>query len=550
MTRRAFLQTAAAIAGVAVLPAQTFAQGSAAPVRMSLTAFSTESLRVKKLREAFRAMDALPPSNPSSLFFQAGIHALPMTRGEWWTDESTKPIVAQFRADPNAASMLGFWNRCTHFGANAGADFVIWHRAYLYYFERHVRSVLSKLPGLEDPQFCLPYWDYQDPNNRALPPIFARDANPSPTGNPLGCNKGPGRRLDSGAVLRPTQVSSDSAFNVSNFFSDGGFAAFGGHSVRNDDGVLDEQPHGTVHSGIGGWMGNVETAGFDPIFWVHHANIDRLFNKWLSSDQRYWSRAPLTQAALDLWLDQSPYTFIDADGSQKSEKRRFFLDQKALNYRYDTDPATIPSMKLSQSGRGTGAGRSIFSIPPNIVGIAETPAGKAPQQTTLTGRQTIRVGIPLEAALVAQGQSPPSGVRSLAVESIQASDRNYVVLDLKGIERATPVGSSNSFRVYVTFAEGGDSKPDTELLLGTLSTFDAPISGDRVNRKIKSARFDLSTVLQKNANKVRGNQLYFIFEPEDAVDAAGKVVGKASDAKLTIKEIQITILKGSTNPVE
>ena len=42
-------------------------------------------------------------------------------------------------------------------------------------------------------------------------------------------------------------------------------------------------PHGDVHVGVGGWMGSVPTAAQDPIFWLHHCNIDRLWNRWLAA---------------------------------------------------------------------------------------------------------------------------------------------------------------------------------------------------------------------------------------------------------------------------
>jgi tyrosinase len=41
-----------------------------------------------------------------------------------------------------------------------------------------------------------------------------------------------------------------------------------------------EQTHNLVHGNIGGYMGSVAIAAFDPIFWLHHANIDRLLAIW------------------------------------------------------------------------------------------------------------------------------------------------------------------------------------------------------------------------------------------------------------------------------
>lgn len=43
-----------------------------------------------------------------------------------------------------------------------------------------------------------------------------------------------------------------------------------------------ENMHNAIHSlvGNGGHMSLIPYAGFDPIFWLHHANVDRLFAIW------------------------------------------------------------------------------------------------------------------------------------------------------------------------------------------------------------------------------------------------------------------------------
>jgi hypothetical protein len=45
---------------------------------------------------------------------------------------------------------------------------------------------------------------------------------------------------------------------------------------------LDQNIHGTVHVfvGNGQGMGSVPWAAGDPIFWMHHSNIDRLWVSW------------------------------------------------------------------------------------------------------------------------------------------------------------------------------------------------------------------------------------------------------------------------------
>lgn len=41
-----------------------------------------------------------------------------------------------------------------------------------------------------------------------------------------------------------------------------------------------ENVHGQIHGWAGGAMTSVPTAAFDPLFWSHHAMIDRLWRIW------------------------------------------------------------------------------------------------------------------------------------------------------------------------------------------------------------------------------------------------------------------------------
>jgi tyrosinase len=41
-----------------------------------------------------------------------------------------------------------------------------------------------------------------------------------------------------------------------------------------------EGVHNGVHVWVGGTMSVIPTAPSDPVFWMHHANIDRLWAQW------------------------------------------------------------------------------------------------------------------------------------------------------------------------------------------------------------------------------------------------------------------------------
>jgi tyrosinase len=97
-------------------------------------------------------------------------------------------------------------------------------------------------------------------------------------------------------VLVPTNMINLDALADSDFTgsADGGSPGFGGvdsgfsHSGQVHGG-LETQPHDLVHvlvggsdveTGLPGVMSDPDTAGLDPIFWLHHANIDRLWEVW------------------------------------------------------------------------------------------------------------------------------------------------------------------------------------------------------------------------------------------------------------------------------
>ena len=57
-------------------------------------------------------------------------------------------------------------------------------------------------------------------------------------------------------------------------------------------------------------MGSIPTAPADPIFWMHHANIDRLWWQWQTSPQGQGKNPNLTGAAavMDPWAYTEPDT--------------------------------------------------------------------------------------------------------------------------------------------------------------------------------------------------------------------------------------------------
>jgi tyrosinase len=245
---------------------------------------------IQAYRQAVTVMKARPASDPTSWLYQANIHGTNTPFGTW----------------PAGAP----WSTCDH-----AFHFLSWHRMYLYFFERIVRAASG------DPGFALPYWDYAPAANRTLPPPFR---NPNNATNSLWDGTRPG--MNGGASLPPTAVDPTNALSKTSFFAPQFFQS-----------TVQGTPHNAVHSAIGGNMGGFNTAGQDPIFWLHHCNIDRLWEKWLSQGG---GRVNPTGDAT--WMNTN-FTFVDENRNfvqMSGDDVLYTVNQ--LNYQYEDPHTCVP----------------------------------------------------------------------------------------------------------------------------------------------------------------------------------------------------------------
>ncbi len=196
-------------------------------VRRDVGNMSAHDPTLESYQKAIKAMKALPERDTHSWTYQAAIYSTVATK-------------------TRAA-----WNTCQH----GNYFFWSWHRMYLYWFERIVRRFS------QDPHWALPYWNYSAPNGRQIPLPF-RD----PQSDLFVSDRR--AAMNAGGTLPPNHVDHTQAFS---------FAGFANAST-----AIEGTPHSTVHVGVGGLMGSVLTAAQDPLFYLHHANIDRLWNLWLA----------------------------------------------------------------------------------------------------------------------------------------------------------------------------------------------------------------------------------------------------------------------------
>ena len=196
--------------------------------------------------------------------------------------------------------------------------FLPWHRAFLYFHER----ILGKLIG--DMSFALPCWDWDDANSQQLPSIYAQSA-----GNSL---------FDANRAVNvplPMLVARAAAMTQSAMKAVTPDAFLGADwvPVHATAGNIETGAHNFIHSWVAGGakadMGLQSTAARDPVFYAHHANVDRMWTKWLAQGG---GRA---NHGLNDFLNET-WEFFDENKNLVRIKSSDVLNHEAkLRYRYD-----------------------------------------------------------------------------------------------------------------------------------------------------------------------------------------------------------------------
>ncbi|HZI72265.1 MAG TPA: tyrosinase family protein, partial [Nitrososphaeraceae archaeon] len=146
--------------------------------------------------------------------------------------------------------------------------FLPWHRAYLAELENHLQAI--------NPDVTIPYWDWAVDQSI---PAWISGFTPTVVGTntpdivfPIVVTRTPGLQVpnlppqsDVDAVMAKTDYT-----DFTNSLEDGNFY----------DPALQTAMHDQVHVWVGGPMSSIPVAPADPLFWMHHANIDRLWSMW------------------------------------------------------------------------------------------------------------------------------------------------------------------------------------------------------------------------------------------------------------------------------
>jgi tyrosinase len=183
--------------------------------------------------------------------------------------------------------------------------FLPWHRAYLWWLEQALQD--------QKDGTALPWWDWT--RQRGVPAAYAArqadgKANPLynfkvkvPTASPP-INKTTTRRPEGNPQAWLPTVA-----EVTSLLADSDWASF---SDRVED------LHDRVHGWVGGDMGDVTTAAFDPLFFAHHCMIDRLWYLW----------------QVEHGMNRIPGDLLDLPLVPFGKRVRDVLDVQRLGYEY------------------------------------------------------------------------------------------------------------------------------------------------------------------------------------------------------------------------
>ncbi len=159
---------------------------------------------------------------------------------------------------------------------HGGPAFLAWHRPYILRYERELQAI--------DPSTALHYWRFDE----AAPAVFTTGfmGGPPSGGQATFAATNPLANWSieafTGIPRNPafTPAQSPTAFGIRTETAT--FALGGAGSLYAAFRNMEGNPHGNIHglTGGGGWIGSVPTAARDPLFFMLHSNVDRLWAKW------------------------------------------------------------------------------------------------------------------------------------------------------------------------------------------------------------------------------------------------------------------------------
>jgi tyrosinase len=302
--------------------------------------------------EAATADDGCSPLDPGQPLRQRkNIDALPaneLANFKHAIDVLQRNNPAQFNSYAFQVGIHG--NFCDH----ASEQIWPWHRAFLYYFEKLLQAADPSNPTTPTKDVTIPYWDWtrMPTGQHGYPKAFEE------TGSPL---MDPDDSRNDWAGTTPPLIDLGTMLDEPAWPVFGGSALCSGQAFRK--GLLEAGPHDLGHGEyVGGNMADVSISVRDPIFWAHHANLDRLWDLW----QKQHKVAP---TCMDVMLAGWANITLPIP----AVVRNFICVEKQLGYQYVLAPQTIEfALAGAQDANDTSPLTVQFGFPkghPSKIGI-------------------------------------------------------------------------------------------------------------------------------------------------------------------------------------
>lgn len=376
---------------------------------------------------------------------------------------------------PKKDDINRFWKQCQH----GSWYFLPWHRGYLLAFEANIRAAIK--PG-GPADWALPYWNYCKPNQFKLPPAFASPDWPDGKGNnPLFVRQRYGPNNDGNIYVPLDRVDLD-AMTDPDFtgVASGGDPGFGGVDTGFEHGGqthgrIESQPHDAVHGLVGGGdpqnpllpglMSDPDTAGLDPIFWLHHANIDRLWQVWRQNPSTDVDPTDLNWIKGPGNIGERIFSMPMPGGVPWDYTPEDMADLGKLGYDYDDlSPATAavqPTERLLRLGASAAAMKTMKGAATVASQKNVELVGANRGSLRIAGREA-RTSVQLDAGV----RRTVSASLARAVDSTGPPDRVFLKL-----ENVRGLADSTTFQVYVDLPEGASPTDHPERLAGSRSLF-------------------------------------------------------------------------------
>jgi N-acetylneuraminic acid mutarotase len=297
--------------------------------RYSVTSPEGQKMLAKYAR-AIEIMRTLPDYDPHSWNWWWYTHWIKGPPAFLWDYSRKKKteLIASMPADVRDFAEA-VWNGCQAHPYNPSDPeqyqqwyFLPWHRLMLAQFEGAIREVLH------DEDFSLPYWNpvTGNPDDLVVPAVFREPGSPLYDGTRWPWVNG-GERID---MLYRDWLTLDALNEKIYIDSPTGNLGFNPR--------LDINPHFLTHLALGGDMSDFATVGGDPLFYLHHSNLDRIWESW----NRLGNKNPTDPKYLNR-------TFAFADRSGKRVDLPVSAGDRTAQLGYEYDKYEKPPQERSRA---------------------------------------------------------------------------------------------------------------------------------------------------------------------------------------------------------